>query len=229
MQTSPHTNGYYYCSSQGIFIANPPPKMQSILPYIANQCWRLHIYLPLLPSWFSEFSYFKALNMLRILCLSVFFCFFQMSSLFAPTIPRWFFETHRHSSLCYCLGALAPPSSFDGWVSLTHISGFEHMRACVSSSQRPPSTSRSLYDSLCVVITDFDLSRPVAACLSRSSPYHLICLIFAPYPLLSLFSSRLLCSPLCLLSSPGLVCHLHCLSRTLLVLTAELITPLAYL
>lgn len=39
MQTSPqvHTDGHYYCSSQGIFFANLPPKMQSILPYIAYQ------------------------------------------------------------------------------------------------------------------------------------------------------------------------------------------------
>lgn len=39
MQTSPqvHTDGHYYCSSQGIFFENLPPKMQSILPYIAYQ------------------------------------------------------------------------------------------------------------------------------------------------------------------------------------------------
>lgn len=195
-----------------------------------------HILLSLAPHLFA----FAALLILRIFILQstqhaphpVFECFFLFlpNVIFvAPTIPRWFIETHQHLSLCYCLVALAPPSSCDGWVSLTHISGFEHMCACVSSSQRPPSTSRSPYDSLCVEITDFDLSRLLVAFLILSSLYHLICLIFAPYPLLSLFSRRLLCSPLCLLSSPGLVCHLHCLSRTLLVLTAELITPLAYL
>lgn len=135
-------------------------------------------------------------------CVWVFFLFLSNVIFVAPTISRWFIETHRHR-LWYHLVSLAPPSSFDRWVSLTHISGSEHM--CVITSlcflvfQCPPSTSRSPYDSLCVVITDFELSRLLAHCfsLSLSPPYHLICLVFTPYPLLSLFSSRLLCSLLC--------------------------------
>ncbi len=96
-----------------------------------------HILLTKAPHLFA----FAALLILRIFILQstqhaphpvfeCFFCFFQMSSLFASTIPRWFFETHRHLSLCYCLVSLAPPSSFDGWLSLTHISGFEYACLC---------------------------------------------------------------------------------------------------
>lgn len=155
---------------------------------------RLHIYLSLLLSRFSEFPYFKALS---ILCLSVFFCFFQMSSL----LPRWSLADLLKptdtwvSVIVWCLWPLLPLLT-DECLSLISLalSICVCSPACVSSFQCPPSTSHHIspFDSLCVVITDFELSRSLTAFLSP--PYHLICLIFALYPLLSLFSSCLLCS-----------------------------------
>lgn len=131
----------------------------------------------------------------------VFECFFLFLSnviFVAPMIPRWFIETHRHLSLCYCLVSLAPPSSFDGWASLAHISGSEHM--CVFTSLCFLFSMSSLHITPHQSVWFFVRgnywlpTQPFARCFSLSPPYHLICLIFAPYPLLSLFSSRLLCS-----------------------------------
>lgn len=163
----------------------------------------------------------------------VFECFFLFLSnviFVGPMIPRWFIETHRHLSLCYCLVSLAPPSSFDGWASLAHISGSEHM--CVFTSLCFLFSMSSLHITPHQSVWFFVRgnywlpTQPLLFSLSSLSSY---LSDFRSVSLAFSFLQSPFVLPIVLLSSQGLVCHLLCLSRTLLTLTAELITPLAYL
>lgn len=198
MQTSPHCR--YYCSSQGmcffsVLVANSLLKIQAFLLSIAY----LRSTFICLCSSLDSLNFHTSKHSAS--CVWVFFSVsFKMSSL----LPRWSLADLLKptdtwvSVIVWCLWPLLPLLT-DECLLLIYLalSICVCSPAYVSSFQCPPSTSHHIspYDSLCVVITDFELSRLLTAFLSL-----LLIILFVWFSLCIpcfLFSPVAFCAPYC--------------------------------